>query len=747
LAKKSLNEKPSIDNLPQEKQQNKQLHGSTDKDIVIHELLDQLQIEQHKNQKLQTIIENQEVKWQQDRNETQKQIDSLSHNNKKLQTIIENQEVKWQQDQQQWQQDRQQWQQDRQQWQQDHDKTQKQMDHLNKKVEDLVIQLKIAMKIIPSSERGKGLNTPEAAVSDNKNTGSDGNGGDDSNNEGPGPKPEPTPKESHHEMRYRLAIARPRAELPQGLQLSDSLQQWLLDIKSDRELIPAPAKIFGTQIISLIEKTQDFSFTAEERQKLFGTNRGLHSKKETSIVYDFEMLIQQINCQREVLTDLTTGLRHSKDKSLAPKGSRLSWAALAKITTLVAEYAFPMERLSTAIGIPYFSSANISRWFAKSAKNMVHPYIAMGKSLGEMSYLKTDDTSTLVLQLRTEAKKGLTPDCQMSGDKWGKYIDERAAGVGKSSVDLVTDVIEAFGRVSQTVSGEKAKTSLNTTVISGRLNRYDYSSTVYFYRTHFGQAGNLLSRILEYRSQKNLAPIVIQGDLSSQNHIESAVAAHFSINYIGCASHSRRPFYRYRDRDKQLCFFMLRCFAILARVELMIKHGQMKQERVLRLRRSYSTKVWRIMESVCRSVLAGEHHPLADNNLWKKRDKIYAACAYIVKHIKELTYYLDHPEIDPDNNSSEQCLRGEKLIENAAYFRQSENGRIALDIHRTMIACCNVCKLSYETYLRYISNAEEAKIASHPEQFTPYAVAQALSSRDPPKSTDLTFSESETILH
>jgi len=346
--------------------------------------------------------------------------------------------------------------------------------------------------------------------------------------------------------------------------------------------------------------------------------------------------------------------------------------------------------------------------------------------------LKTDDTSSLVLELRAEAKHGLIPDSKMTGEEWQQYLEERAEKLEKNNIDLVTKVIDAFGRVSQKARGEGAKTSVNTTIISGRLDPCDYRSTAYFYRTHFGQAGNLLSRILEYRHKNDAKKIVIQGDLSAQNHIEAAIAESLAITYIGCTSHGRRPFYRYRNRDPQLCFFMLRCFAVLARVEILILAGPVTRKRILRIRGRYSAKVWELMKEVCTAVINGERHTLADNKVWKKDDKLYEACAYIVRHFEELTYYLSHAEIDADNNSSEQGLRGEKLIEGASYFRQTENGRIALDIHRTMIACCNVCGLGYDTYLRYVGEADQQQIEADPERFFPHAVAQALAVRDPP---------------
>jgi len=691
-----------------------QVTSSSDKDILIAELLDQLRIERDRNDYQQKRIEKLERQWNEDR--------------------------------EQWNEDRERWNEDRERWNEERSNTKKQIEDLNKKIEDLGLQLKKQMGIIPSSEKGALLKNQDATTGDDSGNG-DGTGDGDNNGRGADRNALPPDSTSVHEIRYQQAISRPRPEIPEGLRSAASLQEWLQAIDSDPECIPAPAKIFGTPVVSFIKDRQDFCFTTEERQELFGTIRGLYSRKLPSTVYDFQIQVKKIDCYREVLMDLASGVRHTKEKLIAPKGSRLSWSALAKISTLVAEYAFPMERLSTAIGISYFSSENISRWFAQSAHKMLIPYIELGKKLGKLPYLKTDDTSALVLEMRTAAQSGLKPDCHMTGEEWQQYLEERAERLEKNNVDLVTKVIEAFGRVSQKARGDGAKTSVNTTIVSGRLDPCDYRSMVYFYRTHFGQAGNLLSRILEYRPKNNSEKITIQGDLSAQNHVEAAIAEHLTLIYIGCTSHARRPFHRYRNRDRQLCFFMLRCFAVLARVEILILAGPMTKERILRLRGRYSAKVWSLMKDVCKSVINGERHPLADNQVWKKGDKLYEGSAYIVNHFEELTYYITHAHIDADNNSSEQGLRGEKLIEGASYFRQTENGRIALDIHRTMIACCNVCGLGYDTYMRYVAEADEKDIKADPERFFPYAVAQALSAHDPPGANDQHQPQEEPTIH
>lgn len=677
-----------------------------EKDPLINELLETLRSERLKNEQLQGSLDSERLRWEE--------------REQQLQELIDLERRRWEEREQQWEEREQQWTQER-------DGTKAEIEDLKRKMQELCLQLKTAMGIERSSEKGSAIPS--------------GNAGGASGSDRPGSKPVAILQEpSVHERKYHLLLKRPCSDRRQG---SEGLQEWLLAIGSESELVPAISDIFGTPVVSLREEEQDFSFTQEEREQLFGTCRGLHSKREESTVYDLDILVQKTTCRREVLTDLRSGLRHAKDKSLAPKGSRLSWAAMAKIATLVAEYAFPMERLSTAIGIPYFSSANISRWFSRSATTMVYPYIALGKSLGQLAYLKTDDTSALVLKMRDEAESGdLTPDRQRSGEEWETYLEQRG------ETDLVALVIDAFGRVAERADGNGAKLSVNTTVISGKLDPLDHRSMVYFYRTHFGQAGNLLTRILEYRpANQKWRQLVIQGDLSSQNHVEPSVSAHLDIVYIGCASHARRAFFRFREQDRSLCFFVLRCFAIIARVEAIIRNAPMSKERVLHFRSSYSAKVWQLLVEVCQAVIAEERHPLVSHHIWKKGDRLFGACSYLVNHFPALTFYLEHAHLDPDNNSSERSLRGEKLIEGSSYFRQTERGRVSLDIHRTMIASCRACGLPYETYLRAVNDADRSDVETHPERYFPHILAHTMPSRAPPAEEEASHLPETESLH
>ena len=179
LNKEELGLRPSSDG----KSADQDTIMSSDKDMLIAELLDQLRIERERNDRQQKKIE--KLEWQ------------------------------WEEAQRQWEDDRKQWEDDRKQWEDERTDTGKQIEDLNRKIEDLGLQLKKAMNIIPSSERG--------ALLDNQNTAGAGSGGQDDGDSnsggGNGQSDDTLPPESAsaHELRYRQAISRPRPKIPEGL--------------------------------------------------------------------------------------------------------------------------------------------------------------------------------------------------------------------------------------------------------------------------------------------------------------------------------------------------------------------------------------------------------------------------------------------------------------------------------------------------------------------------------------------------
>ena len=652
----------------------------------------------------------------QDRDELRDLLKRRDQQLEQMQTNIDVREQEWGR---QLAQIERQWSDREQQWQHQREVLSQQINQLETKVGDLGTQLKIALKIEPSSEKGAQL---AKQPGHGGNSGGDGGGGGAPSNKSPGGD-----APLRQKRKYLGIFKRPR--------VADPADEWALkqaywqSVGSDPHLIPAPATIFGSRLFTTPLEDKASSFTAAERLKLFGRVKGLHSTKDHTTIYDLRLSLAEISCTQENLRPLAGGQHCRKANALGPAGCQMSWQTLATVVTLVAEYAFPMERLAKAVGHDYFTSANISRWVIRSATALVNVYVAFGKGLANCSHLRMDDTSALVLALRAEARTGLIPDKAMTGEEWEAYLDELRKSEQKAA--LLVPVIEAFGRVSQRADEKGAKIGVNVTLICGQLVADDYRAKVYFYRTHFGQAGNLLSRILEYRKTSAPASIKVQSDCSSQNHVEPEVAKRIKVTYVGCSSHGRRPIFRYRDRDEELCYYLLRCFAALANIEAVIKRGPLTHDRTLRYRQRYAARIWGLIKGVCQAVVDEVAHPITGPSRWRKGNKLYDACLYVLRHFDALTHHLTDPLLEPDNNAIEQGLRGEKLIESSTFFRKSELGRIALDIHRSFIASCNACHLSYHDFLQIVMTADPGDVAAHPERYFPHAIALARA-RDPP---------------
>jgi hypothetical protein len=606
-------------------------------------------------------------------------------------------------------------------WQTQREGLSQQVADLESKVGDLGLQLKIAQKITPSSEKGAPLAKEQA-----ENSGGGGTGGGGGDGGDPNPPSGGTP--SIQKQKYLGIFARTRLDNPAD-EWATAQTYWKA-VGSDPHLIPAPATIFGSRVFTTAREDKVSAFTAEERMSLFGRDKGLHSKKDKTTIYDLRLSLVEITCSQENLRDLAGTLYFRKGNALGPSGCQMSWETLATVAVLVTEYAFPMERLAKAVGHKYFTSANISRWIIRSATALVHVYVALGKALANCPYLRVDDTSALVLSMRKAARLGLIPDKAMTGEEWEAYLDQLRAT--SKHADLLVPIIEAFGRVSQRADEEGAKVSVNVTLVSGQLVADDYRSKVYFYRAHFGQAGNLVSRILENRKVGTSRKLIVQSDRSAQNNIEPEVKKHLEITEAGCTYHARRPVFRYKDRDEELTYYLLRCFSALAHIETSIKRGPLTHDRILRYRQRYAVKVWKLITSVCQAVIDKVAHPVTGPSRWRKGNKLYDACLYVLTHYKALTVYLTNPLIEPDNNAIEQGLRGEKLIENGSLFRQGEPGRVALDIHRTFVATCNACHLPYGSYLRVVMSADPDHVAAHPELYFPHVIALQTAIRAPP---------------
>jgi hypothetical protein len=233
-----------------------------------------------------------------------------------------------------------------------------------------------------------------------------------------------------------------------------------------------------------------------------------------------------------------------EDGRYGPAGHRVAWDGLAKLISLTVSYAIPANRLAEMLRNSFgaFSSGQITRLMRYAATLLIDIYLV----LAESSIAFGDDANTRVSE---------------------KFDD-------KPGDELMERLEERFGSVSLKKDGSGLKTKLNISFVAGQLDREDRRSWIFFLRTHVGSLGNLLSQVFSSRTRKKRT-IKIQSDLSSANRLESMISQLFEIFYGGCASHARRPFWRYKEDDQGFCYFMLRGFALLAKVEKKIRAGRM----------------------------------------------------------------------------------------------------------------------------------------------------------------------------
>ncbi len=300
-------------------------------------------------------------------------------------------------------------------------------------------------------------------------------------------------------------------------------------------------------------------------------------------------------------------------------------------------------------------------------------------------------------------------------------------------MSLAAQIDEQLGWSADRADGKGKKKSLNVSLLMGKTET-DPRSTIRFYRTHLGSVGNLLTKILEWREPKS-GQMIFQGDLSTTNYPAEELRKKFELIIAGCGAHARRPFFRYKEDDGFLCYFMLRGFLLLSHIEKYIDSKGRTEEVVLRWRNRYARKAWQAMYNRCVAATTGQvpgrftYRKGDAPDVWPMGTELYKACRYVIKNFAELTTYLDHPQLQYTNNTSERALRIEKCMLSSSKFRKSRNGRAVLDVLRTINATCTAAKIEIEKYLMHISNNMD-KVLKNPKDYTPYAVALKIQNKE-----------------
>jgi hypothetical protein len=436
-----------------------------------------------------------------------------------------------------------------------------------------------------------------------------------------------------------------------------------------------------------------------ERKVEFGREKGLHSTYDYTKRVDLKIVVTETEHQVETVTDPHTGVSgRAPMTNIGPEGFQLTWGAIVNLVKLHVGFAIPINRLAMLIGQPEFSSGKICRVLHYVASNLLPVYLYLMEALSDVEILSGDDTKTKVLELDSPSE-----------DTLAKSIDD----------------VLGFAQPKKNGAGEKKE--LNVSLLVGRSNQEDPRSTIRFFRTHLGSVGNLLSQALELRSPKSGA-LIFQGDLSTTNLPTHELMTRFFLTIAGCGAHARRPFWRYKEDDGALCYFMLRGFLMLAQIETRIDRRGRTKATVLKLRGRYARWVWHALRNRCVAATTGEilgratYRKNCEPQIWPPGTELHIACRYVIKHFDELTRYLDNAHLHYTNNAMERALRIEKCMLSGSKFRKTRNGRAVLDVLRTINATCTAAKVDLNTYLCYVFKHLH-ELEENSKDYTPYAVA------------------------
>jgi hypothetical protein len=477
------------------------------------------------------------------------------------------------------------------------------------------------------------------------------------------------------------------------------------------ETLPPTERVFTAPVGESLEQGKEMEADREN----FESAKGLHVAYDYPCRLDLEVRITKIRYEVETLTDLNTGQsqRACMDGEGPPKSS-YTWKTISNLIKLHVGFAIPTNRIELMLGHHGFTSGKICRTLESVAKLLLPVYLVIPELLSSVSILCGDDTPTRVLDLRDPAPA----PAKTQGDESEQ----------EQELKLHQVIDEELGWQSQRADGKGGKKSLNVSLVTGRTDK-DPRSTLCFFRTHLGSFGNLLSRILEWRSPKD-GKVTIQGDLSTTNLPDKRIREAINFEIAGCTAHCRRPFWNHREEDVGFCYYILTGFAMLVGLEKRIDFEGRTVKRILRIRGRYGRMIWEAMRNRCLAAMNGTRptrttDPRCPIQTWPPDTPLYGAAQYLVNHYDELTRYLDNPFLEPSNNGRERGLRIEKCMLSSSKFRKTRNGRAVLDVLRTINATCTTAELDLAVYLKYIDQNKD-QLQDNPEEYTPYEVAKKL---------------------
>ncbi len=475
---------------------------------------------------------------------------------------------------------------------------------------------------------------------------------------------------------------------------------------------------------------------------------------ETRERFDFTFQVTRVEIEVEKKVVVTSD-EHGEQRrvisasteAFGPPRFSVTWSAMATLAVLVGQFAMPLNRLATILSTPLkrFTVATLSRMLHYVAMRLVPIYLALADELADSAIWSGDDTSCRVVEVSSYLER-VSRGNEKGPPPWAAYRtqeeakktyaaaeefrntilklrsegDREARGTLLEGPPLTVVVGRNLGFESPRRNGQGPKQALNTTVLTGRGDADDPRSTIVFYRSHLGSLGNLLEMLLRKR-QGSAREVTIQSDLSTTNLVaDPELCSRFRIELAGCAAHARRPFALYEDQDLIRVPYMLHLFKGLALHEDCLDRCGRNRENVLAVRGKDSLPIWESIKALA--------HQLEE--IWSKATPLGAAARYIIRHYEKLTAYLRDPRLEATNNLRERLLRTEKLIEKSSLFRRTIEGRVVLDIVRTILQTAVAADVPVQDYLIDVLRSDPAEVAEHPERYTPRAWSRRRSSAE-----------------
>lgn len=439
--------------------------------------------------------------------------------------------------------------------------------------------------------------------------------------------------------------------------------------------------------------------------------------------FDFNLTVTKITVEVEkvVVKDSagSTRIISASTRDIGPPRMDVTWDFVSNVAIMVSQYAMPFNRLGTLLTVPEkrFSSASLARMFCYVAQRFAPIYLHNFRSLANSRLLTGDDTTTRVLEYARFIKLHQSDPAKVGNSPWFSYATREAAEATfrkEASPSLGVVLSRELGFEFDRKDGNGQKKSLQTSVISGRSDAKDPRSAIIFYRSHIGGFGNLLTNCLSKR-QSEFKDLIVQSDLSTVNLISDPnLATQFNIELAGCTSHARRPFALYESDDPQLCGIILHSFKGLYLDEKELELNGRNETNIRAVRDIDSRDTWEDIKNVARIITLK----------WSKSTKLGAAAHYILRHYEKLTAYLNNPVISISNDFSERMLRMEKLIQANALFRNSIEGRFALDINRSSLQTAIAAQVPLQEYVNYVLRASPADVAANPAAYTALAYSR-----------------------